>query len=248
MFITWFELLNFILCLFLLLIGYKYFETFWSYKINKPFAWEQSVALKTVPPELIKLERTFRDRVRFYNFWFQMEHIKKMKIKGALAELGVYKGITAKAIHFMDTDRRFYLFDTFNGFDSRDLRVELQNESKFDPSNFSDTDIDLVRNYSSGNDNIIFRKGYFPETAIGLGKERFALVHLDADLYTPTLEALKFFYPRMNPGGVIIIHDYNHTWDGIPRAVNAFVKNIPESIIEVMDWQGSVMIIRNKSW
>ena len=29
-------------------------------------------------------------------------------------------------------------------------------------------------------------------------------------------------------------------------AVNAFVKNIPESIIEVMDWQGSVMIIRNK--
>ena len=69
----------FILCLFLVLIGYKYFETFWSYKINKPYAWEQSVSLKTVPSELIKLERTFRDRVRFYNFWFQIEYIKKME-------------------------------------------------------------------------------------------------------------------------------------------------------------------------
>ena len=247
MFITWFEILNFILCLFLILTGYKYFETFWSYKINKPYAWEQSVALKTIPSELIRLERTFRDRVRFYNFWFQIEHIKKMEIEGVFAELGVYKGITAKVIHFMDTNRRFYLFDTFDGFDPRDLKNEFQNESKFDPSNFSDTDITQVRDYISGNDNIIFREGYFPDTVRDLGKERFALVHLDADLYTPTLEALKFFYPRMSPGGVIIIHDYNHTWDGITKAVNLFVKNIPESLIEVMDWQGSVMIVRNKT-
>jgi O-methyltransferase len=170
-----------------------------------------------------------------------------MEIEGAFAELGVYKGITAKVIHFMDTNRRFYLFDTFDGFDPRDLKNEFQNESKFDPSNFSDTNITQVRDYISGNDNIIFREGYFPDTARDLGKERFALVHLDADLYTPTLEALKFFYPRMSPGGVIIIHDYNHTWDGITKAVNVFVKNIPESIIEVMDWQGSVMIVRNKT-
>ena len=146
----------------------------------------------------------------------------------------------------MDADRKLYLFDTFNGFDSRDLAVESQQEDKFDPSNFSDTEVEIVRAYIGGNDNLIFKKGYFPETTLGLEQEGFALVHLDADLYVPTLEALKFFYPKMNPGGVIIIHDYNHTWDGIPKAVNVFVENIPESIIELMDWQGSVMIIRNK--
>tara|TARA_B110000046_G_scaffold184352_1_gene222617 strand:- start:1850 stop:2362 length:513 start_codon:yes stop_codon:yes gene_type:complete len=169
-----------------------------------------------------------------------------MKIAGAFAELGVHKGVTAKAIHFMDVDRKLYLFDTFNGFDPRDLAVESQQEDKFDPSNFSDTEIAQVRTYISGNDNVIFKKGYFPETILDLGQELFAFVHLDADLYLPTLEALKFFYPRMNPGGVIIIHDYNHTWDGIPKAVNTFVENIPESIIELMDWQGSVMIVKNK--
>ena len=246
MFITWFEVLNFALCLCLILIGYKYFETFWSYKINKPYAWEKAIALKAVPPELIKIERRFRDRVRFYNLWFQIEYIKKMQIEGAFAELGVHKGVTAKAIHFMDIDRKLYLFDTFNGFDSRDLAAEVQQEDKFSPSNFADTEVAEVRAYIGGNDNLIFKKGYFPETTIGLEKERFALVHLDADLYIPTLEALKFFYPKINPGGVIIVHDYNHTWDGIPKAVNAFIKDIPESITEMMDWQGSVMIVKNK--
>jgi O-methyltransferase len=247
MFVTWFQVLNFALCVCLILIGYKYFETFWSYKINKPYAWDQAVALKTVTPQLIKMERTFRDRVRFYNLWFQIEYLKRMKITGAFAELGVHKGVTAKAIHWMDVDRKLYLFDTFNGFDPRDLTVEVQQEDKFDPSNSSDTDVEIVRAYIGGNDNLIFKKGYFPETTLGLEYERFALVHLDADLYVPTLEALKFFYPKMNPGGVIIIHDYNHTWDGIPKAVNTFVENIPEPIIELMDWQGSVMIIRNKN-
>ncbi len=247
MFVTWFQVLNFALCVCLILIVYKYFETFWSYKINKPYAWDKAVALKTVTPQLIKMERTFRDRVRFYNLWFQIEYLKRMKITGAFAELGVHKGVTAKAIHWMDVDRKLYLFDTFNGFDPRDLTVEVQQEDKFDPSNFSDTDVEIVRAYIGGNDNLIFKKGYFPETTLSLEYERFALVHLDADLYVPTLEALKFFYPKMNPGGVIIIHDYNHTWDGIPKAVNTFVENIPESIIELMDWQGSVMIIRNKN-
>ena len=126
MFVTWFEVLNFVLCVCLILIGYKYSETFWSYKINKPYAWEQAVAFKTVTPQLIKMERTFRDRVRFYNLWFQIEYLKRMKITGAFAELGVHKGVTAKAIHLMDVDRKLYLFDTFNGFDPRDLAVESQ--------------------------------------------------------------------------------------------------------------------------
>ena len=71
MFITWFELLNFILCLFLVLIGYKYFETFWSYKISKPYAWEQLVSLKTVPSELPCLSVLFEIERDFITFGFR---------------------------------------------------------------------------------------------------------------------------------------------------------------------------------
>ena len=60
-----------------------------------------------------------------------------------------------------------------------------------------------------------------------------------------TTAALNFFYPRMAKGGVIIIHDYNHNWDGIPKAVDAFLITIPESLMVLTDWQGSAMIIKN---
>lgn len=51
----------------------------------------------------------------------------------------------------------------------------------------------------------------------------FALVSLDPDLYAPTLEGLRFFYPRLSPGGMIIVHDYdNKQFTGVKQAVSEF--------------------------
>jgi len=236
---------NIIFVLALLFLVYKYLETFWSYKISKPYAWETAVSKKLISKELIKIERSYRDKARLYNLWFQVEQLKKNSISGAFAELGVHKGQTARAIHHMDQDRPFYLFDTFEGFKQEDLKLEDQTDERFTVEMFADTSIEKVQRYISGNDNLIFKPGFFPETTAGLESESFAFVHVDADLYAPTIEALKFFYPRLNKGGVMIIHDYNHTWDGIPKALNEFIGTIPESLIELSDWQGSVMILKN---
>ncbi len=243
--ITTFQLANIALVLVALFIVFKYLETFWSYKISKPYAWERAVKSKKLDKRLVRMERTFRDRVRFYNIWLQIERLKKNKIKGAFAELGVYKGETAKAIHLMDETRKLYLFDTFDGFSANDLKSESQNEARFTKEMFDDTSLEEVKIHVSGNDQVEFRKGYFPDTAEGLEKETFAFVHIDADLYKPTKAALNFFYPRLAEQGVIIIHDYNHNWNGIPKAVNEFIATIPESLIEIPDWQGSAMIIKN---
>jgi O-methyltransferase len=111
---------------------------------------------------------------------------------------------------------------------------------------FADTGIDQVKSYIQGNDNLKYKPGVFPETTIGLENERFALVNIDADLYTPTIGALHFFYPRLISGGVIIVHDYNHNWDGIRKALDEFMPQIPESLVELPDWQGSAMIVKNR--
>jgi O-methyltransferase len=229
----------------LVFLGYKYLETFWSYKISKPHAWETAVKEKLISKELIKIERSYRDKARLYNLWFQVEQLKKNKISGAFAELGVHKGETAKAIHHMDPDRLFYLFDTFEGFKKEDLALENQTDDRFTTDMFADTSIGKVQLYIKGNDNLHFKPGFFPDTSAGLESETFAFVHIDADLYAPTIDALKFFYPRLSAGGVLIVHDYNHNWEGIPKAINEFIGTIPESIIELSDWQGSAMIIKN---
>ena len=243
--ISSFQAINFTLMLVFLFIAFKYLESFWSYKISKPFAWEKAIKEKKISRKVLKIERRYKDKVRLYNLWFQIEQLKKRKIKGAFAELGVHQGETAKAIHFMDQNRKFYLFDTFKGFVKADLVQEKQTDERFSTDMFADTSVEKVKKYINGNEQLIFKAGFFPETVKGLESEKFAFVHVDADLYAPTIEALKFFYPRLAKGGVIIIHDYNHNWEGIPKAIEEFMQSIPESLIELPDWQGSAMIIKN---
>lgn len=220
-------------------------ETSWSYKISKPHKWEQAVKEGLISKELIKMERTYRDKVRFYNLWFQVERLKRLKVPGAFAELGVYQGETALMMHHMDVTRALHLFDTFEGFNTKDLDLEKNKDERYTTDNFSDTTLEAVKELFGDAKGISFYPGYFPATAKALTEKTFALVHIDADLYLPTIEALKFFYPKVAPGGVLIVHDYNHTWDGIKKAIDEFMVTIPESLVEVMDWQGSVMIIKN---
>lgn len=239
------QLISIVLILVFLFLAFKVMETSWSYKISKPYKWEKAVKEGLVSNELIKIERTYRDKVRFYNLWFQVERLKRLNVQGAFAELGVYKGETALMMHYMDDTRRLHLFDTFEGFDSKDLDLEKNKDERYTTDNFSDTTIESVKELFKDAKNVSFYPGYFPATTKSLTEKTFALVHIDADLYLPTIEALKFFYPKVASGGVLIIHDYNHTWDGIKKAVDEFMATIPESLVEVLDWQGSVMIIKN---
>jgi O-methyltransferase len=240
------DIINITLILVFLFIAFKYAETFWSYKISKPYQWEQAVKNKELSKELKALEFQTRDKVRFYFLWFQVERLKKKEVKGCFAELGVYKGVTANMLYEMDKNRTLHLFDTFEGFNEKDLMQENVQGGKYTTKEFSDTSVEAVKAYINGGDKVIFHKGYFPETAKGLESETFALVNIDADLYQPTLEGLKFFYPRLSPGGVILIHDYNHNWDGAKKAIDEFAGTIPEGIIELPDWQGSAVIVKNR--
>ncbi|MCD4772018.1 MAG: TylF/MycF family methyltransferase, partial [Bacteroidales bacterium] len=241
-----FQIINFTLIFIVLFFFVKYIWSVFYDKTYQPVQWEHKVKTKQIPKELIRLERNYPDKVRFFNFWFQIERIKKENIKGCFAELGVYKGETAKIIHKMYPSRKFYLFDTFDGLKTNDLNVETGEAATYNTQNFADTNIDRVKNHIEENENIIFRKGYFPETTKGLENETYAFVNMDADLHNPTKEGLLYFYPRLAPGGVIIIHDYNYKWEGAVKAVDDFMKTIPESLIMLPDMFCSVMIIKNK--
>ncbi len=145
----------------------------------------------------------------------------------------------------MDPDSKFDLFDTFEGFPEQDLAQENQADERCSTSMFADTSLQKVLDYIGGNENLQYKPGFFPDLAKGLERETFALVNIDADLYAPTIEALRFFFPRLEEGGVIIIHDYNHNWEGVQKALNEYMLTIPESIVELPDWQGSALIIKN---
>ncbi|HWA34473.1 MAG TPA: TylF/MycF/NovP-related O-methyltransferase [Cyclobacteriaceae bacterium] len=242
--LTVLQLANTVLVLTFIFLAFRLMESRWSYKISKPYSWDEAVRNGSISKRLKRKERLYRDKVRFYSFWLIIERLKEEKIKGAFAEVGVYKGETAAIIHLMDDSRPLHLFDTFTGFAEKDLSIEKNANESVD---FSDTSPQAVKNFIDGNENIHIHPGYFPETAASVTGQVFAFVNIDADLYNPTLAALQYFYPRMSAGGVIMVHDYNHNWEGARKAVDAFTTTIQEVPVPVADWQGSIMIVKNKN-
>lgn len=230
---------------FLFLIRFVFLN--YSSRVQKPAAWVQAVKAGRVSPLLLRLEKKYPDRIRFYNLWLQISRIDSEVIEGDLAELGVYKGETAKLIHLCSPQRKLHLFDTFEGFPARDLVRETGKAAGYTTMHFADTSIEKVRQYLGAHPNMIFHRGYFPETAPGQEDQAYALVNLDADLNKPTAEGLAYFYQYLSPGGVILVHDYNDDWPGLVQAVDEFCQRIPESIIPVPDADSTVMIVKNKN-
>lgn len=173
------------------------------------------------------------------------DEIKNRHVPGAIAELGVFQGAFAAQLNTLFPEKSLYLFDTFEGFDIRDVEAELQNNySKANPSDFSQTGVDLVLSRLPFPEKAIIRKGYFPETAQGI-QDQFALVSLDPDLYLPTYEGLKFFYPKLSLGGMIVIHDYNNTrFKGVKEAVSAYCKEQGLFVVPLCDLHGTAILVK----
>jgi len=153
----------------------------------------------------------------------------EQNISGNIAECGVYQGERAKILNECFSNKKLYLFDTFRGFDLRDIEADRKlNNKNFNNSIFneigflSNTNIDLVMSKMLYPKNCIIKAGFVPDTFEGVD-DTFCLVNLDMDLYAPMLAALRFFYNKMSQGGVILLHDYfEPDLPGVKKAVDEF--------------------------
>lgn len=163
--------------------------------------------------------------------------IRERNVNGAMAEVGVYKGDFARIMNQCFPERKLFLFDTFEGFDSmRDIVKESDKEK------FKDTCVEDVLSNMSNPQVCIIKKGYFPDTAHDV-EEKFSLVSLDCDLYEPILAGLEFFYPKLVPGGYIIVHDFGmYHYIGVKKAVYEFCDKYQVPIVPILDRCLSVII------
>lgn len=168
-------------------------------------------------------------------------------VPGAMAECGCYRGASA---YFMATSRPnsiLHLFDSFQGLpvgDSADV-PDAKDTPAWNPGDLSASE-SMLRSNLAGLGNFAVHKGWIPERFADVEGERFCVVHIDVDLYQPTLACLQFFYPRVNNGGVIVLDDYGFTTcPGAYRAVKEFMADKPEYVIHLPTGQG--IIIRQGS-
>ena len=141
-------------------------------------------------------------------------------LEGDLAEVGVYQGGSAKLICEVKKDKELYLFDTFTGLPEVSDDDTHFGEKHWYDNEFSNTSVESIKKLLNKYENVNIIKGIFPESGQEIIDKKFCFVHLDVDLYKSTLESLRFFFPKMIQGGIILIHDYHS--DGIQKAFREF--------------------------
>lgn len=164
------------------------------------------------------------------------------KLKGSYAEVGAFKGYSARLICEQKGNKKFYLFDTFEGFQTEPLEVDekvsLAAKNTYRIGGLKSS-LEDVKNLLCNYNQVYIHKGIFPKTGFVVKDEFFALVHLDVDLYKSTKDALEFFYSRMVVGGCIVIHDYK-IFVGVRKAVDEFFKDKPEVVLGLFGSQAFV--------
>jgi O-methyltransferase len=176
------------------------------------------------------------------------EEIGRREIPGEIAELGVYQGRFAAEMNRLFPDRKCYLFDTFEGFAQEDVDKDAEVAvSRAKAGDFGDTSAEQVLGCLPYPEKAVVCAGRFPSSLENLAASmpKFCLVNLDTDLYEPTYQGLKVFFPLMSRGGVILIHDYNSTqYPGVGEAVRRFCEEETAYVMPLCDLHGTAMIMK----
>jgi len=164
-----------------------------------------------------------------------------LKFEGDIAEVGVYKGGTAKLFASLleGSDKKLYLFDTFEGMPA--VRKDLDTHNKGD---FHDTSLEKVKENVGKYENVLYYKGFFPQTATPIKDKMFCLVHIDVDIYQSVKDCCDFFYNRIEKNGVMVFDDYGFpSCPGAKKAVDDYFQNKPEYLFYLPT--GQAVIIKN---
>lgn len=183
-------------------------------------------------------------------------------IPGALVECGVWRGgsmmaaaLALKSKHRLDRD--LYLFDTFEGMtrpgeQDRDALGTAAAETFQDRSTGEDTadwcaaTMDEVTDNLGGtgypSERVHLVKGRVEDTVPAEAPERIALLRLDTDWYDSTRHEMEHLFPRLVPGGVLILDDYGH-WQGSRQAVDEYLAEAGVNILlQRIDYTGRIAV------
>ncbi len=149
-----------------------------------------------------------------------VESVIRDGVPGDLIETGVWRGGAAilmrgvLAAHGV-TDRTVWLADSFEGLPAPDVE-KYPLDAGLDVSGNEKLAVtaEQVRanfaKYDLLDDRVRFLEGWFKDTLPSAPLERLAVIRMDGDLYESTIDAISALYPKLSPGGYVIVDDYNN--------------------------------------
>jgi O-methyltransferase len=169
-------------------------------------------------------------------------------VAGDLIETGVWRGgasIFMRAVlkALGDTTRTVWAADSFQGLPRPNAAAYPADEGESSWRRFElAVGLDTVKanfaKYGLLDDQVRFLVGWFSDTLPAAPIERLAVLRLDGDLYESTIVALRALYPKLSPGGYVIVDD----WGAVPACKEAVADFRAEAKIDdpirEIDWTG----------
>jgi len=198
---------------------------------------------------------------RMYGLYRATTYVAQHNIPGCLVECGAWRGGSAMMmaktlLHYGITDRKIYLYDTYEGMtEPTENDKDIKGGKAADLLQMQDKNIsNSVWCYASMEDvqanmlltgyppeNIIYVKGMVEDTIPAQAPDHnIALLRLDTDWYASTLHELHYLYPMLNREGVLIIDDYGH-WQGCRKAVDEYFTG-KKILFNRIDYTGVVAV------
>jgi len=174
------------------------------------------------------------------------------RVPGDFVECGVNSGVLSSAIlRYLDwrnLHKRFYLVDTFAGpvmdqFSEEEIRLGRRNMVQQSlAAGAYVTDLDRVRRNYAEWDGIEIVQGAVPDVLPKVNARAVAFLHLDMNCAHPEVEALRFFWDRLSPGGVVLLDDYAYFgYDAQGRAIDALLRTLGAEIAALPTGQGVIV-------
>jgi len=182
---------------------------------------------------------------RMDNIQHCVETALRENVPGDLIEAGVWRG---GACIFMrgvlkahgDTARKVWVSDSFEGLPPPDAaRYPADAGDKLHTQTGLAVGVDQVRHnferYGLLDDQVKFLVGWFKDTLPTAPIKQLAVARLDGDMYESTMQAIEALYPKLSPGGFLIIDDYGSHPTQCARAIHEYrdAHGITEEIVDV---------------
>jgi len=190
---------------------------------------------------------TMIGKYRLDNIQYCMETAFHDGVDGDVIETGVWRGgatIFMRAVlaaHGVK-DRRVFVADSFAGLPPPDPeKYPADSRSKHHEFAYLAVSRQEVENnfsrYGLLDDQVVFLDGWFKDTLPGAPIDKLAVLRLDGDMYSSTIEALDALYHKLSQGGFCIIDDF--ALPGCRAAVEEFrAKHQIKEKIQTIDWTG----------
>lgn len=191
-----------------------------------------------------------------------VRYVIQNNIDGAIVECGVWKGgsMMAAALTLLNlgcNSRDLFLFDTFTGMpEASDADVSYNGVKA---RNYMQTTSKSSKDYlwayapleevkatvfsiDYPHEKFHFVEGRVEDTIPNKAPASISILRLDTDWYLSTKHELDHLFPRLVPGGVLIIDDYGH-WQGAKKAVDEyFAEHNIKILLNRIDYTGRIAV------